>query len=436
MTAGHPSPTMPTPIAMPKLGMTMAEGRVLAWCVAVGGRVERGRPLVRIESEKAEVEVDAPVSGVLRHVYVRPGETVPCGGLLAAVTSTVDEPFDAEAFRLAHARAPARGTSAAAEGSSDPLPSRRAPARSPVTPAARALARDLGIDPEGVPGTGPGGRVLREDVERFAARSAPRVTVGDGVTLEAPTAGTGPTILLLPGFGTDLSMFAPQTAVLRDRFRVLGLHPRGVGASDAPAAERYDVATLAADAAAVLGTQAAHVVGASLGAAVALELALGWPDRVRSLTLITPFLAASPRLLAVLDAWVHVAAAATPDTVGAVMCPWLFAERTLADETVLARVRRGFAAAAAHIPPLTLARTLAGLRAWSGTRTAAVRRLTTPTLVIAAAADLLVADAPSVAAAIPRAVCRLIPDAGHAVTLEAPDAVTAAISGHCALPGC
>ena len=92
---------MAVPIGMPKLGMTMREGRVVEWPVAPGGRVEKGRPVVVIESEKAEVEIEATATGVLRHVYVPEGETVPCGTLLAAITESADEAFDAAAFQRA-----------------------------------------------------------------------------------------------------------------------------------------------------------------------------------------------------------------------------------------------------------------------------------------------------------------------------------------------
>ncbi len=97
-----PEPRVPAPIGMPKLGTTTTWGKVVAWLLAVGSRVEQGAPVVVIESEKSEVEVDAAASGVLRHVYVEPGETVPCGALLGAITATMDEPFDAGAFHRAH----------------------------------------------------------------------------------------------------------------------------------------------------------------------------------------------------------------------------------------------------------------------------------------------------------------------------------------------
>ena len=93
---------MATPIAMPKLGMTMREGTVVDWPIALGARVDKGQTVLVIESEKAEVDVEATAAGHLRHVYVEVGETVPCGTLLAALAETPDEPFDVDAFRAEH----------------------------------------------------------------------------------------------------------------------------------------------------------------------------------------------------------------------------------------------------------------------------------------------------------------------------------------------
>jgi pyruvate/2-oxoglutarate dehydrogenase complex dihydrolipoamide acyltransferase (E2) component len=67
---------------MPKLGMTMEEGRVVAWPLPLGARVEKGRTVLVIDSEKTEAEVEATASGFLRHLYVTVDETVPCGTLL------------------------------------------------------------------------------------------------------------------------------------------------------------------------------------------------------------------------------------------------------------------------------------------------------------------------------------------------------------------
>ena len=98
-----------------------------------------------------------------------------------------------------------------------------------------------------------------------------------------------------------------------ERFLVLGVNPRGVGLSDDPELDVQPVSQAAADAGAVIEGPV-HVVGASLGAAAAIELALEQPERVRSLTLITPFVRANPRLLAVTDAWARIAAEGSPET--------------------------------------------------------------------------------------------------------------------------
>jgi hypothetical protein len=161
---------------------------------------------------------------------------------------------------------PARTTTASA------LPR---PAEPPVVPAARKRAKDLDVD-----------------LARHRQRSNGRVTVEDvgpcraaALRIEVALGGRGvdqgPRAVRWVGFGTDVSAFSPQVGALSAAFLVRGVNPRGVGFSSAPAAESYDVATAAADVAA-LANGPAHVVGASLGAAVALELAIARPACARS----------------------------------------------------------------------------------------------------------------------------------------------------------
>jgi pyruvate dehydrogenase E2 component (dihydrolipoamide acetyltransferase) len=419
---------------MPKLGMSMEEGAVVEWPVALGARVEKGEVVLIIESEKAEVEIEATASGFLRHVYAEadPDERVPCGTVLAVLTDSMDEPFDPDAYRVAEDRSEAPGSGVATPApAAPPAPAQARATRdvAPIAPAARAVAKRLGIDPGEVPGSGPGGRVLKQDVEAWAARREALVAVAEGISLEVPVAGEGDPVLLLPGFGTDVAAFARQTPMLAEHHRVRGMNPRGVGLSDAPDAPSYDVADLAADAAALIEAPT-HVIGASLGAAVALELALTRPERVRSLTLITPFLEASPRLLAVTEAWCRVAAAAGPDAVAVMLLPWLFSEDYLADERARGRTLRGLAEIAARVPATTLERNAAGLRTWSGSRADAVRDLKPPTLVLVAGGDLLTPGGEAVARAIPGAKSVVVPEAGHALALEAPDRVNDAIRAH------
>src|SRR5215831_17921682 len=88
---------MATPVTMPRLGLTMAEGTVVEWHVPPGGPVERGAVVLTVESEKAEVEVEAVASGTLAAVYVEPGTTVLVGTLLGAIAAP-GERFDAATF--------------------------------------------------------------------------------------------------------------------------------------------------------------------------------------------------------------------------------------------------------------------------------------------------------------------------------------------------
>jgi pyruvate dehydrogenase E2 component (dihydrolipoamide acetyltransferase) len=420
---------MPSAIAMPKLGMAMKEGTVLEWLARPGDAVAKGQIVLRIESEKTEVEVEAPVGGVLRHVYVEPDAVVPCGTFLAAITEDAGEAFDAESFRASHERAERRPAPAAPKAAAGPAANLPRPAEPPVVPAARKRAKDLDVDLARVTGTGPNGRVTVEDVEAHAAARGERVEVAPGVRLEVAAVGSGDPVLLLPGFGTHVSAFGHQASALSASLRVLGVNPRGVGFSSAPASESYDVATAAADAAAVAGGPA-HAVGASLGAAVALELALTRPELVRSLVLITPFARATPRLLAVIDAWTRLAAEAPPDALAAALLPWLYGADLLSDTAACRRTLRALAEAAAHAPAATLRRQAAGLRAWSGTRVADLSRVRARTLVIAADEDLLAPDGAEIAKAIPGARLLVVPRSGHAVTVDGAEATSRAILEH------
>ena len=418
---------------MPKLGMTMEEGTVIDWPLQPGKAVEKGQIVLVIESEKAEVEIESPASGIFRHVYVEEGETVPCGTLLAAITETSDEPFDSGAFHAAEDRPEKKGdgglqvTEALAPKTAAASPGTTV--RKPIAPAARAAARKLGLDPEDVLGTGPNGRVTKQDVEAYAKAREALVPVGGSVSLEVLTSGAGDPVVLLPGLGTDVSAFARQIPLLAEGFQVHGVNPRGVGLSDSPASESYDVAQMAADAVAAY-SGSAHVIGASLGSAAALELALNHPERVQTLTLITPFVDLSPRLRALADAWPRLAAQVDSETLAAALLPWFFSASFLADEAARARTLRGLAQTVARVPAITLDRMIAGMLNWSNSRSEDLSRIDVPTLVISASDDLLVPDSEAVAEAIPGATLLIVKGAGHAVALESPEFVNQAITTH------
>jgi len=423
----------PTAIAMPKLGMTMREGIVVEWRAKPGAHLAKGDVLLVIESEKAEIEIEAPGEGFLRHIYVEAGATVPCGTLLAAMTETDDEPFDANAFHAVHAPATrATPTSAAVKSGATVSGSTAAKGSTEAraTPVARRLAKEHGIELGRLAGSGPGGRITREDVEAMVARLRARVAVAPGVALDVIVTGSGDPLVLIPGFGTDASAFAPQIPTLAESVRVVAVNLRGLGFSDAPDTERYDIATAAADLAHVIGDRPAHVVGASLGAATAIELALTRPELVRSLTLITPLVATTGRLEAVMESWCAVAATGDRDTLARLLAPWMFAERTLKARDKRERIVRALAQTVGAVGADVLRRWIDGALTWSGSRSNDLAKISAPTLVIAAAADLLTPNASEIQRAIPRAKLVTIEAAGHAVAIEEPATVTREILAH------
>ena len=129
-------------------------------------------------------------------------------------------------------------------------------------------------------------------------------------------------------------------------------------------------------------------------------------------------------------AWARLASEASKATLAATLLPWFFSPGFLADAAAASRTLRGLAQTVARVPATTLSRMTAGIEAWSGSRSDALREIRAPTLVIAAAGDLLTPDAAALAEAIPDARCVVVPDAGHAVALEAPQAVNDALLAH------
>jgi pyruvate dehydrogenase E2 component (dihydrolipoamide acetyltransferase) len=155
---------------MPILGADMVAGTLIAWRKKVGERVTRGEVIAEVETEKGLIDVEVFASGVVERLVVEPGATVPTGTVLATIRE------DAGVEAAAPAVAPAAAPPPIAVPAPPPTPPARA-GRPRVSPLARKLAEQLGIDPTAVQGTGAGGAVTREDVERAAAgrRAVPAV---------------------------------------------------------------------------------------------------------------------------------------------------------------------------------------------------------------------------------------------------------------------
>jgi pyruvate dehydrogenase E2 component (dihydrolipoamide acetyltransferase) len=171
---------MATDVLMPRLSDSMEEGTVLKWLVEVGGEVERGAPLVEIETDKANMTYEADTSGLLLEVLAEQGDTLEVGQPIARIGAAGEEPV----AEKAQAKEPAAAKPAAeepatdeAEAGADAAPS--APARQPVaeanggervkaSPLARRMAGELGVELARIEGSGPGGRVVKADVEAAA----------------------------------------------------------------------------------------------------------------------------------------------------------------------------------------------------------------------------------------------------------------------------
>jgi len=162
---------------MPQLGADMSAGKLLQWRKNVGDRVERGDIIADVETDKADIEVEVFSTGTIEKFLIQPGEKVPVGTVMALIheeggpSSAVPIP----SREAAPAPAPAPAV-AVLPLHREPQPSTVEVTRLHISPVARKLAADLGIDPASVSGTGPGGRVTLEDVQRAAQAQAAKAS--------------------------------------------------------------------------------------------------------------------------------------------------------------------------------------------------------------------------------------------------------------------
>jgi len=203
---------MITKVFMPKLSDAMETGKVIKWLKKEGDAVKGGDLLVEVETDKANVEIEAFGAGILRKIVVGEGGTVPVGEMIGIIAGPTEDISSMAAAKPA-TPAPAAGApgpaakpapaSAAAPAAAGPLPAMESYQSVPVTtavvpmapaaaaapapaagvpvpvggrvkasPLARKIAGQTGVDLQLIQGTGPGGRIIRRDVE--AAKAAPR----------------------------------------------------------------------------------------------------------------------------------------------------------------------------------------------------------------------------------------------------------------------
>jgi pyruvate dehydrogenase E2 component (dihydrolipoamide acetyltransferase) len=145
---------MATQVTMPKMGLSMVTGKVSRWLKRQGETVRRGEALVEIMTDKITNIVEAPADGIVLRIAAAEEEELPVGGLLAVIGVSGE---------TAPATEPATGPTTAAEGQ---VPSGE---KIRISPLARKLAEEKDLDIAGITGTGPAGRITREDVERAIA---------------------------------------------------------------------------------------------------------------------------------------------------------------------------------------------------------------------------------------------------------------------------
>lgn len=186
---------MATKVIMPKLSPTMEEGQISRWLKKEGDKVSMGEPLAEIDTDKATMEMQALGNGILRKILVNEGQSAPLGQTIAVI----GEPDEDIASLLSEATAqpqqqeaktqeqpqpqPQPQAKAAAAASSAPAPAPRAvdngrqPQAAPsdsgrmiVSPLAARMAAEAGIDLRSLQGSGPGGRIIKRDIEAAISR--------------------------------------------------------------------------------------------------------------------------------------------------------------------------------------------------------------------------------------------------------------------------
>lgn len=299
----------PAEVILPKVDMDMSHGTLAVWHVAEGELVAKGAALFDIETDKAAMEVEAPADGRLYHILAKPGDKVPVGSVIAYIYPEGMSVSAAPQFQSAVADAPdvldapkaavAEPAVVLAEVQAVPAVVGESKALR-ATPAARAAARLQQLDLATVSGTGPRGRIQRDDVleqssvlpEKSGMGSKSAVWTAQAGSLHVSVRqGTGIPLVMLHGFTADSQSWAPLEKALGVERTLIRIDLPGHGRSprrkiDSFAAlarmvvEAFDEATKEHD--------RIHLLGHSLGGALALSVADIRARRVASLSLIAP----------------------------------------------------------------------------------------------------------------------------------------------------
>jgi len=157
-------------MVMPQVSITTAEVKLITWLKKPGDPIKRGEPLVEVETDKATVEVESYVDGYLRTQKYPNGSTVPVEAIIAIITTAADESIVEE-----QTHATAEKIETKPQGSQPvSLPIAIKPGRIDISPLARKMAESNNIDLTQLAGSGPGGRIVKEDIEDAIRKGAPK----------------------------------------------------------------------------------------------------------------------------------------------------------------------------------------------------------------------------------------------------------------------
>jgi 2-oxoisovalerate dehydrogenase E2 component (dihydrolipoyl transacylase) len=213
-----------TRVVMPQLGESVHEGTISRWLVKPGDKVVEFEPMLEVDTDKVSAEVPSPVSGILREILAKEGQTVQAGAEIAVVEVAADGEVTATpeaAAPAAAAAAPAPAPAAAVTAPTPaPIVAAAAPAPAPApavaaqaepaqkapeldggehrySPAVQMQASELGVDLSKVQGTGIGGRVTKKDVEQFAAAAKAAPSPKETAPTQPATPGEGDEVVQL-----------------------------------------------------------------------------------------------------------------------------------------------------------------------------------------------------------------------------------------------
>jgi pyruvate dehydrogenase E2 component (dihydrolipoamide acetyltransferase) len=175
-------------IVMPALEMAQETGKLLSWRKKEGETIAKGEPLLDVETDKAVVEIESPADGILAGVKAHAGDVIPVGQTIAWIVNPGEKPPEEEAASASGRRMDNKPTPAAAAVNPPAAPVTAAASSARVSPKARRLAREHGVDLSLVRGTGGEGEIQAEDVLAFVASGGSNASSARPARTETPQA--------------------------------------------------------------------------------------------------------------------------------------------------------------------------------------------------------------------------------------------------------